>query len=316
MGAYWRAMFLGACLECQVAFGEGVPTLLPDKSVAYPFTITNGTDVVQTVSKTGLSCSCLFAEDIAGRKIPPGGALTFEVTFDPRGLEGRVWREAYVKLEPSGEIQRFSIEADVQVRLALEGGGRVSFGQVEDAEGREKHVGLWGHAAGNATVTGTAGPENPFFRVTPETDGRGVRVELPASDGPRLGRLVSETWRVSTDDEEIPELPLVLSAFFGSPLEVAPAVLDIDGASGCPPVLLRRSDGESFTVLAAETGPERWGTTAVVPRPLNGWRIDVAEVDGDGLRSLSADAFLQIETDCPGAESLRIPVRIGQGDRK
>lgn len=282
----------------------------------YRFSISNDTDVAQTVSETGLSCSCLSAEDIVGRVIPPGGSLPFEVTFDPRGLEGRVWREAYVTLAPSGETQRFVIEADVQVRLALEGGGRVSFGPVEDADGREKHVGLRGHAAGNATVTGTAGPENPVFRVTPEADGRGVRAELPASDWPRLGKLVSETWRVSTDDEEIPELPLVLSAFFGNPLEVVPAALELDGASGCPPILLRRKDGEAFTVLAAETGPDRWGKTVVSPRSLNGWRIDVEEVDGDELRSLSEDAFLQIETDCPGAESLRIPGRVGQGDRK
>lgn len=318
-GAVWhvcggvRGLLLAVLLGAVHAMGA----IDAHKPVEYRFAITNTSDEMQWVSGAGVSCGCVSADVAWGTEIAPGEVLAFTASLNPAGWEGPVAQAVWVELTPSGRTEIFPIEEMVRLRLGFKPSGAV-FGSVRAGEmGRTLEARLSGYAAESAV------PGEPHrigdggvFAVRLGEDGKSVVAGFARDDVPP--GVYAETWAVPTGDGEIPELRFEVDARVEGVLSASPPVLDVasDDGEGKLPVLLRRSDGEAFTVLTAETGPERWGTTAVVPRPLNGWRIDVAEVDGDGLRSLSAEAFLQIETDCPSAESLRIPVRVGQGDRK
>lgn len=308
--AEWRSMAFWAAAALSVAAARG-EVVDAHRVAEWRFAVTNGTEAVQTVEGVRVSCPCLKTEDIAGREVAPGEALEFGVSFDPTGLEGRVLREAEVRLVPSGEVQRFVVDADVRVRLGL-GGGSASFGVVEDGEVREVRLELRGYAAQEARITGVEGPERAVFRVEAEEDGRGVRVTAPGA-GERLAPgTVAETWTVRTDDAEVPEIRLPASAVFSGRVGVTPSVLEVErgerGASRA--VVLRGRDGERFRVTWAATGPVKWGKTSVEERPLGGWMVRVEGIDAEG----DGERFLEISTDMPGMETIRVPLRVREDD--
>jgi hypothetical protein len=70
------------------------------------------------------------------------------------------------------------------------------------------------------------------------------------------------------------------------------------------------SPREKFSLLSAETKPRKWGDVTVTPRPLNGWRIDIENIDPREVRQFSKRPFLEVKTNLPGMESMEIPLRV------
>jgi hypothetical protein len=306
--AVWAAVVLaGAAVQGEIVDGH--------KVAAYRFAVTNGTEEVQTVEGVWVSCPCLRAEDIAGKEIAPGEALEFGVEFDPAGLEGRVLREMEVRLTPSGEMQRFVVDAEVKVRLGL-AAESASFGVVEDGEPREMRLALRGHAARKARITGVEGPERAVFRVEAEEDGRGVLVTAPGAGDRRVSGTVAERWTVWTDDAEVGEIRLPVSAVFAGRVGVSPSVLEVGrGARGAERVVvLRGRDGERFRVAGAATGPVAWGNTAVEERPRGGWAVRVGNIDAETAGGGGSEPFLTISTDVPGMETIWVPLRVREDE--
>lgn len=312
--AEWRSRAVWAAV---VLAGAAVQGEIVDehKVSAYRFAVTNGTEEVQLVEGVWVSCPCLKAEDITGREVAPGEALEFGVEFDPSGLEGRVLRTAEVRLSPSGEVQRFVVDAEVKVRLGLEGES-ASFGVVDDGEPREMRLALRGHAAREARVSGVEGPEGAVFRVEVEEDGRGVVVSVPGARERRVAGTVAETWTVRTDDAEVGEILLPVSAVFAGRVGVSPAVLEVGRGEWDAKrvVVVRGREGERFRVTGAATGPVAWGKTTVEERPRGGWIVRVENIDAATAGGGEGESFLTISTDVPGMETIWVPLRVREDE--
>ncbi|MBQ7190019.1 MAG: hypothetical protein IJR99_11455 [Kiritimatiellae bacterium] len=58
------------------------------------------------------------------------------------------------------------------------------------------------------------------------------------------------------------------------------------------------------------TKPRKWGDVTITPRPRNGWRIDIGNIDPREVRQFSKRPFLDVKTNLPGMESFEIPLRV------
>ena len=81
--------------------------------------------------------------------------------------------------------------------------------------------------------------------------------------------------------------------------------------TGCQPVQGANALAARSTITA-ETKPRKWGDVKVTPRPLNGWRIDIENIDPREVRQFSKRPFLEVKTNLPGMESFEIPFRVMQ----
>ena len=285
-------------------------------SISLAFAITNTTAEAQSVSSVVASCGCLAPEDIEGREIAPGSVLPFNVTLNPEGLSGRLSKTVSVTLSPSGEMVVFPIELFVRVRLAFDRRD-AAFGVVSgDADARTISLRLRGTAAELARIVSVEAPPQSEFKVAVVEDRRGVVVSLPSDDVRRTLGTVAETWKVKTDDAEVPEIRLPVSAIFESRISVSPAVLYV---SADEPVcsrtvlLLPKGDTASFKVLSAATKPRHWGDATVTARPLGGWMVRIDGIDPDAVRQFSRNPCLEIATDLPGGETIAVPLRVLEG---
>ena len=67
---------------------------------------------------------------------------------------------------------------------------------------------------------------------------------------------------------------------------------------------------ENFTIFSAETKPRKWGDVRIAPRPKNGWRIDIENIDPREVRQFSKRSFLEVKTNLSGVELFEIPLRV------
>jgi len=332
-----------------VVFGGAVredmrPTVDAHRPVTYHFAVTNTTDKAQTVESVRSSCACLKvkadaqgiprpqavreADALAGVRVPPGGVLPFDVVFDPAGMEGRVDKTVAVTLAPSGKTHVFKVSADVRLRLGFKPMD-AAFGVIRRSEaGREIVAKLSGYAAGDAKLgepfLATKNTENTkkasVFDARLSADGKSVVAKF--RDRNVSPGIYSETWTIPTSDKEIPEIKFVISARVADALSVTPQVITVGWDEPvCSRMVMVRNDVShkehkehkgDFKILTAETKPRKWGDVKIMPRPLNGWRIDIANIDPREVRQFSKRPFLEVKTNLPEMESFEIPLRVVQ----
>ncbi len=163
---------------------------------------------------------------------------------------------------------------------------------------------------------------NFIFDVRLGADGKSVVAKFRDRD--ILPGIYAEMWTIPTSDAEIPEIKFAVSARVADALSVTPQVITVGWDEPlCSRMVMVRDNSnrkerkEGFSVLSAETKPRKWGDVKITQRPMNGWRIDIGNIDPHEVRQFSKPPFLEIKTDLPGMETIEIPLRvINEGDTK
>jgi len=168
---------------------------------------------------------------------------------------------------------------------------------------------------------------NFIFDVRLGADGKSVVAKF--RDRNVLPGIYSETWTIPTSDKEISEIKFVVSARVADAVSVTPQVITVGWDEPvCSRFVTIRDEslvGRAVlspphgalrttrpTILSAETKPRNWGDVKITQRPLNGWRIDIENIDPREVRQFSKRPFLEVKTDLPGMESFEIPLRVVQ----
>lgn len=171
------------------------------------------------------------------------------------------------------------------------------------------------------------------FDVRLAPDGKSLVVRFRDRD--ILPGIYSETWTIPTSDPEIPEIKFAVSARVADAVSVTPQVITVGWDEPvCARMVMVRMEGGSRSVatvngrdapspsadatervppmriLSAETKPRKWGDVTITPRPVNGWRIDIENIDPREVRQFSKRPFLEVKTSLPGMESFEIPLRV------
>lgn len=298
-------------------------TIDAHKPVTYHFAVTNTTDKPQTVESVRSSCACLKVKVDATGPVAPDGVLPFEVVFDPAGMEGPVKKHVWVTLEPSKKIETFAISENVRLRLGFKPMD-AAFGVIKrsDTE-REIVANLAGYVADDvtlgtpflATKDAESTKKESVFDVLIGADGKSVVAKF--HDRNVLPGIYSETWTIPTSDKEIAEITFAVSARVDDTVSVTPQVITVGWDEPvCSRMVMVRGDSsrkdhkENFAVLSAETKPRKWGDVKIAQRPLNGWRIDIENIEPLEVRQFSKRPFLEVKTNLPGMESFEIPLRV------
>ena len=313
------------------------------RPVTYHFAVTNTTDKPQTVESVRTSCACLKVgmgvrrvEDNAPYQdatLPPGGVLPFDVVFNPAGMEGPVEKRVWVTLAPSKKIVTFDVAADVRMRLGFKPMD-AAFGVIRRNDtGREIVAKLRGYVADGVKLDepilaakGAKAAKN-VFDVRIGAGGKSLVVKFREKD--ILPGIYSEVWTIPTSDPEIPEIVFPVSARVADAIAVTPQVITIGWDEPiCSRMVMVRSSNpvnpvnpveklsaplrENFIILSAETKPRKWGDVKITQRPLNGWRIDIENIDPREVRQFSKRPFLEVKTNLSRMESFEIPLRVLQ----
>lgn len=295
--------------------GERVPIDAHRESV-YDFSITNDYAMVQTVSTIQTSCACLKAVIESTKEIAPGAIVPLKVTLDPTGMEGSISKKVLVKLVPSGREILFPIREMVRLRCGLKPND-AAFGivQTRRATGHEMTLRLSGYTVTNDTtkIVGLVQPPDSQFMIRIGERGQNITVTFRMAHP--LPGLYVETWRVKTNDAEVPEIVLVVSAQVVDGLSISPRILTLDGESSVAArfVSLRMDNCCAFRILSAETLPRKWGDVTIEPQPLNGWRVKVLNIESSEVRQFSKRPYLRIRTDLKDLETIDVPLRVMTG---
>lgn len=324
---------------CVVVFGDAIDA---HKTVTCHFAVTNTTDKPQTVESVRSSCACLKVTGAASGTLPPGGVLPFDVMFNPAGMEGHVEKLVWVTLAPSGRIETFNVAADVRLRLGFKPMD-AAFGVIGKSDTcREIVAKLSGYEANGAKlgapytvrkgvspvqVGGDKGQDArcpSVFDVRIGADGKSLVVKFREKN--ILPGIYSEIWTIPTSDPEIPAITFPVSARVADAVAVTPQVITVGwdepvcsrmvmvrpSNPGKETLRVSASPRENFAILSAETKPRKWGDVKIAQRPLNGWRIDIENIDPREVRQFSKRPFLEVKTNLPGMESFEIPLRVVQ----
>ncbi len=171
---------------------------------------------------------------------------------------------------------------------------------------------------------------NSIFDMRLGADGKSVVAKF--RDRNVLPGIYTETWTIPTSDKDIPEIKFAVSARVADAVSVTPQVITVEWDEPlCSRMVMVRPSNpdnpvnpvrktlcdsaslrENFSILSAETKPRKWGDVKVTQRPLNGWRIDIENIDPREVRQFSKRPFLEVKTDLPGMESFAIPLRVVQ----
>ena len=159
--------------------------------------------------------------------------------------------------------------------------------------------------------------QSAVFEVRLGADGKSIVAKF--RDRNVLPGIYSETWTIPTSDKEIPEITFAVSARVADAVSVTPQVITVGWDEPvCSRMVMIRTVGSrvprdrSMRILSAETKPRKWGDVKITPRPLNGWRIDIENIDPREVRQFSKRPFLEVKTNLPGMESFEIPLRVMQ----
>ena len=107
-----------------------------------------------------------------------------------------------------------------------------------------------------------------------------------------------------------------VSARVADAVSVTPQVITVGwDEPACSRMAMVRMEGGSRSVatmriLSAETKPRKWGDVKITQRPVNGWRIDIENIDPREVRQFSKRPFLEVKTNLPGMESFEVPLRV------
>lgn len=307
------------------------------KSVTYHFAVTNTTDKVQTIESVRTSCACLKVDTGSINNISPGDVMPVDVEFNPAGMEGEVRKRVWVTLAPSKKVVAFDVSADVRLRLGFKPMD-AAFGVIKRSDtAKEVSAKLSGYAENDVTL-GTPflaaknaedSKKESVFDVRLGADGKSIIAKF--RERSVLPGIYSETWTIPTSDKEIPEITFAVSARVANAVSVTPQVITVgwDEPVCSRMVMVRlnsRTSGspvQSVNALAArstisaETKPRKWGDVKITQRPLNGWRIDIENIDPREVRQFSKRPFLEVKTNLPGMETFEIPLRVViEGDSK
>ena len=171
----------------------------------------------------------------------------------------------------------------------------------------------------------SARENDTVFDVRIGADGKSVVAKF--RDRNVLTGIYSETWTIPTSDKEIPEIKFAVSARVADAVSVTPQVITVGWDEPvCSRMVMVRGGGSRsratesnadaqervppLRILSAETKPRKWGDVKITQRPLNGWRIDIENIDPREVRQFSKRPFLEVKTDLPGMESFDIPLRV------
>lgn len=292
------------------------------RPVTYHFAVTNTMDKPQTVESVRTSCACLKVKAATSAVLPPQGVMPIDVAFHPAGMEGHVEKRVWVTLAPSKKIETFDIAADVRLRLGFKPMD-AAFGVIRRSDaGREIVAKLSGYVADGVKLgepfLAAKDVKEGVFAVRLAPGGKSIIVTF--RDRNVLPGIYSETWTIPTSDKEIPEITFAVSVRVADAVSVTPQVITVGWDEPvCSRMVMVRDDSsrkeckdrkDDFVVLAAETKPRKWGDVKITPRPMNGWRIDIENIDPREVRQFSKRPFLEVKTNLPGMESFEIPMRV------
>jgi len=229
-------------------------------------------------------------------------------------------------------IVTFDIAADVRLRLGFKPMD-AAFGVIRRSDtGREIVAKLNGYVAEDVKLgtpyigrTGVSpvqiGDVNgqdarcpSVFDVRLASDGKSIIAKFRERNV--LPGIYAETWTIPTSDAEIPEVTFAVSARVADAVSVTPQVITVGwDEPACSRMAMVRMEGGSRSVatmriLSAETKPRKWGDVKITPRPVNGWRIDIENIDPREVRQFSKRPFLEVKTNLPGMESFEVPLRV------
>ena len=293
----------------------GLPVTDGLRPLRLEFVLENTEEEPQTVAKVRPSCGCLAVDLGPGRGLALGEKVSFGVTYRSKWPgEGPVHESVSVLLVPSGRTVEFPVEIEVRRRLGFEP-PEIAFGPLPPGEKPQERLAvLVGSAAERATLgSPVSEEEGHVFEVTLGEDGRSLRIRSP--EEPPVSGILAETWRIPTDDAELPELRLAITASVEGPLVAVPTavVLTADERDTVRTIRLRRRDGADFAIRSVALRPDSTGASATARRIAGGgWEVAIADLDTTVLRWTAGQAWVEIKTDVPGSARLRVPVRVDE----
>lgn len=296
-----------------------LPAGLPVTDGRHPFrlefVLENTEEEPQTVARVLPSCGCLAVDLGPGRILAVGEKVPFGVTYRSKWPgEGPVHESVSVLLVPSGRTVEFPVEIEVRRRLGFDP-PEVAFGPVHPGETPPERTVMLAGSAADAVTLGTPVPAEAghAFDVRLCEGGQSLRIHFP--EEPPISGILAETWRIPTDDAELPELHLTVTASLEGALDALPSsvVLAADERDGRRKIRVRRRDGGDFTVLSTAVLPDPSLASATARRiPGGGWEVTIADLDGAVLRQADGPAWIEIETDVPDSARLRVPIRVDE----
>ena len=273
----------------------------------------------------------------------PTKIMTFDVAADVRLRLGFKPMDAAF-----GVIKRSETDREIVAKLSGYVADSVTLGMPlisrRDAEVRRGEVEITDRINKIDRIRKKANPDNPanpvetnlrasasprdkkdtVFDVRLGADGKSLVVKFREKEV--LPGIYSELWTIPTSDPEIPEISFPVSARVADAVTVTPQVITVGwGEPVCSRMVMVRpsnsgketlrvsaSPHEKFSMLSAETKPRKWGDVKITQRPLNGWRIDIENIDPREVRQFSKRPFLEVKTNLPGMESFEVPLRVVQ----
>lgn len=309
------ALAVGSVLGKWTVPAAGMAVTDARQPLVLEYSLANGMTEAQMVAKVSPSCRCLSVDLQPGRVLEAGEEIVFEVTYwAPWSGGGRVRECVAVTMVPSGQTIEFPVEVETHRRLGFDP-TEVAFGTVRLGEMPPEHTVVLAGTMADSVMLGVPVPadRSHVFGVQLGENRQSLHIRFP--EEPPVSGILSETWRIPTDDAELPELPLTVTATVEGALAAVPTslVLSSEDRGGRREIRLRRWDDGGFTVQSVTIRPAAHGATATAQRIAGGgWKVMLAGLDASALRQAETPVWIEIETDVPGCARLRVPVRVDE----
>ena len=263
----------------------------------------------------------------------PTRIVTFDVAADVRlrlGFKPMDAAFGVIKRSDTGREIVAKLSGYVAEDVTL-GPPRILTGKNSDSGNPDNPVNLVNPVKKSLCVS--AREKDTVFDVRLAPDGKSIVAKF--LDRNVLPGVYSETWTIPTSDGEIPEIKFAVSARVADAVSVTPQVITVGWDEPvCSRMVMVRTvgsriqrdrDGRAVSpltaadatervppmhILSAETKPRKWGDVKITQRPMNGWRIDIENIDPREVRQFSKRPFLEVKTNLPGMESFEIPLRV------
>jgi len=283
-------------------FGEKDNSL----TIKHTFVVKNtGTDVLN-ISRVKPACGCTVAK-ISSRVVAPGQSTEITATLDLKGRTGAQTKPMTVySNDPRQPSYQLTLKGSAVTEVTVTPSA-LSFGRLEEGQTMTKDIKITAQKPINikSVVAANQSVTHEMIVLKPGTEFL-LRVTNKATLPP--GR-ISETITITTDSEKSPTQRITVYGTVLDKLTISPNPLVIPESAGVKvdrTIYVRAGSVKNFQVLSATWN----GSNTKVKIDDLGIRGFTVAFKGISATKELNGSFIELRTDVPGREIIRIPVTI------